>query len=78
MKRLRSRRRPFQADNVFDPGQTIDHAERQARRGPERVVDDDADAGRRLGSGHDELLEIAARWKIEPARDLACTHGKAA
>ena len=27
---------------------------------------------------NDELLEIAARWKIEPARDLACTHGKAA
>ena len=26
---------------------------------------------------NDELLEIAARWKIEPARDLACTHGKA-
>jgi hypothetical protein len=27
---------------------------------------------------NDELLEIAARWKIEPARDLACTHGKVA
>ena len=27
---------------------------------------------------NDELLEIAARWKIEPARDLAFTHGKAA
>ena len=27
---------------------------------------------------NDELLEIAERWKIEPARDLACTHGKAA
>ena len=27
---------------------------------------------------NDELLEIAARWKIEPARDLACTHGQAA
>ena len=26
---------------------------------------------------NDELLEIAARWKIEPPRDLACTHGKA-
>ena len=26
---------------------------------------------------NDELLEIAGRWKIEPARDLACTHGKA-
>ena len=27
---------------------------------------------------NDELLEIATRWKIEPARDLACTHGQAA
>ena len=27
---------------------------------------------------NDELLEVAARWKIEPARDLACTHGQAA
>ena len=27
---------------------------------------------------NDELLEIAARWKIEPARDLAFTHGEAA
>ena len=27
---------------------------------------------------NDELLEIAARWKIEPALDLVCTHGKAA
>ncbi len=27
---------------------------------------------------NDELLEIAARWKIEPARDLTCTHGRAA
>lgn len=27
---------------------------------------------------NDDLLEIAARWKIEPARDLTCTHGKAA
>jgi len=27
---------------------------------------------------NDELLEIATRWKIEPARDLACTHGKVA
>ena len=27
---------------------------------------------------NDELLEIAARWKIEPASDLTCTHGKAA
>ena len=26
---------------------------------------------------NDELLEIASRWKIEPARDLVCTHGKA-
>ena len=26
---------------------------------------------------NDELREIAARWKIEPARDLACTHSKA-
>ena len=25
-----------------------------------------------------ELIEIAERWKIEPARDLTCTHGKAA
>ena len=24
-----------------------------------------------------ELLEVAGRWKIEPARDLACTHVKA-
>ncbi len=27
---------------------------------------------------NDDLLEIAARWKIEPAKDLTCTHGKAA
>ena len=27
---------------------------------------------------NDELLEIAARWKIEPSRDLACTHTQAA
>ena len=27
---------------------------------------------------NDELLAIAARWEIEPTRDLACTHGKAA
>ena len=27
---------------------------------------------------NDELLEIAARWKIEPSRDLTCTHGQAA
>ena len=27
---------------------------------------------------NDELLEIAARWKIEPALDLSCTHASAA
>jgi aryl-alcohol dehydrogenase-like predicted oxidoreductase len=27
---------------------------------------------------NDALLEVAARWNIEPARDLACTHGRSA
>ena len=66
-----ARRRPFQTDDVGHVGEALDQGERQACRGPEGIVDDDADLGGRGRALADEGLEISlAVLEIERAGDL--------
>jgi hypothetical protein len=53
-----TRRRPLEADDVGHIGEALDQAEGEPRRGPEGVVDDDADVRRGGGARTDKFLEV--------------------
>ena len=62
---------PFEAHDVGNSGEPLDHAEGQVLAGPERVVDDDSKLGFGLRRGADVFLEITLRMReVEGAGHL--------